>query len=163
MSYTLAGGGLYLLDPAKHLFGQKTCLPTRPDILGPFYRAAAPERYELGTENNLVVYGYVRSTTCEPLLGATIEVWQATPDDQGAEYIGYTSDDYEYYATLHPDKQGYYEFYTDMPGRYPARPMRHIHFRVTNKGYGELVTQLYFSDKGTETEANFDLTLIPKV
>lgn len=162
VEFSLAAGGLYLLNPLEVVLGQKKCPATRPDVLGPFYREGAPERYELGEENNLVVYGYVTSLRCEPLAGATIEVWQATPDAAGAEYVGFESPDFEYYATMYTDEEGYYQFVTDMPGLYVARPIRHIHFVVNAKGYRRLITQLYFGRPGKETKAEFNIALLPE-
>jgi protocatechuate 3,4-dioxygenase beta subunit len=161
MSYSLAASGLYLLNPTGLVLGQNDCPPTRPDILGPFYRAGAPERNVIGEDNNLVGYGYVQSTLCEPLPGAKIEIWQASTDAAGAEY-DYTGEDFNYYATLFADDKGYYEFYTDMPGIYVERPIRHIHYVVSAKGYQRLITQKYFSNPGTETKAPFDFYLIPQ-
>ena len=165
MSYGLTASGLYLMNPGKLLLGQNQCSAeaTRPDILGPFYRAGAPERYALGGKNNLAVYGWVMSTACQPISNATIEVWQATTDGAGADYLGFTSPDYEYYAVVpYYVDEGFYVFWTDMPGRYAARPIRHIHYRVRAKGYRDLVSQLYFSNPGTETEAQFDIVLVPQ-
>ena len=47
-------------------------------------------------------------------------------------------------ASLKTDGTGRYAFRTVLPGEYPGRP-RHIHYRVSAKGYSTLVTQLYFA------------------
>ena len=44
-------------------------------------------------------------------------------------------------ASLTTDAGGRYRFQTIVPGEYPGRP-RHIHYRVSAKGYATLVTQL---------------------
>ena len=52
------------------------------------------------------------------------------------------------WAIVPSGKQGKFKFKTIVPGSYPAsrgwtRPP-HIHFKVTKKGYVELITQMYF-------------------
>ena len=61
---------------------QPPCAPTRPDMLGPFYKPDAPARARTGS--GLVVSGAVRSTKgCVPLPGARVEWWSA---DERGEY-----------------------------------------------------------------------------
>ena len=60
----------------------KTCTPTPPDMLGPFYKPNAPERARTGT--GIVVTGFVRSAKdCAVLPGAQVEWWSA---DERGEY-----------------------------------------------------------------------------
>lgn len=154
MSFSLTAGGLYLLSPKLSL-AQEECL-YHEDILGPFFREGAPFRDVIG--DSLFVYGHVRSLGCEPVPGALIDIWQANPE---GEYDN-KSPEFRYRARLYSEKDGSYRFYTDMPGLYEQRPIRHIHYQVIAKGYNTLVTQQYFSDEGEETKAEFDLILIPK-
>ena len=76
-------------------------------------------------------------------------------------------------ASVVTGAEGRYAYTTILPGEYPGRP-RHIHYRVSHKGYATLVTQLYFArergvpeqlvvtparnDKGV-AQATFDITL----
>jgi protocatechuate 3,4-dioxygenase beta subunit len=108
------------------------CPPTRPDMLGPFYKPDAPERARTGS--GIVVTGAVRSTKgCAPLPGARVEWWSA---DERGEY----RDDLR--ATQHADAQGRFTYETVAPGRYPGRPP-HLHVKVTAPNHKPLVTQLY--------------------
>src|SRR3989442_822123 len=136
MSYSLGLGGLYLFDPKKFLQAQNTCPPTRPDIEGPYYRAGAPDRYVIG-DATLVIFGYVLGTRCEPIPGALVDVWQASPDG----VYDLKTEDYNYRARVYSDENGFYYYYTDIPGLYPQRPIRHIHYRVSAEGYRMLTTQ----------------------
>src|SRR5262249_19557158 len=78
MSYSLGLGGLYLFNHTKLIIAQPECPPTNPDILGPYYRANAPFRNVIG-DATLYASGTVMSTSCEPIPGALIEIWQANP------------------------------------------------------------------------------------
>jgi protocatechuate 3,4-dioxygenase beta subunit len=103
-----------------------------------------------------------------------VEVWQA---DARGDYsqVGAKQDDPGCLlrATLAADADGRYAYTTILPGEYPGRP-RHIHYRVSHKGYAMLVTQLYFArERGVAdqlvvaparneqgaTQATFDITL----
>ena len=111
---------------------ERACTPTAPDMLGPFYKANAPERTRTGT--GIVVTGAVRSAKgCAPLPGARVEWWSA---DERGEYRD------ELRATQHADAQGRFTYETVSPGRYPGRPP-HLHVRITAPGHKPLVTQLY--------------------
>ena len=125
----------------------RACAPTRPDMLGPFYKPNAPERARTGS--GIVVTGTVRSTKgCAALSGARVEWWSA--DDRG-EYRD------ELRATQHTDRQGTFTYETVAPGRYPGRPP-HLHVRVTAPGHKPLITQLYPRD--TQTSLTTDFILI---
>ena len=144
----LLGSVALLAAPAA--FAQQ-CRVTPRDALGPFYKANAPAEPELcasgsGGPDKLTVSGRVLGMpNCAPLAGALVEVWQA---DARGNYtqVGSGQDDSGCLlrASLRTDAEGRYAFRTVMPGEYPGRP-RHIHYRVSAKGYGTLVTQLYFA------------------
>ena len=172
----LLGGAALITAPAA--FAQQ-CRVTPRDALGPFYKANAPAQAELcasgsGGGQILVVSGRVLGTPdCAPLAGALVEVWQA---DSRGDYtqVGAKQDDAGCLlrATLKTGADGRYMFRTVLPGEYPGRP-RHIHYRVSAKGYATLVTQLYFArERGVPQElvataapkdsgltASFDITL----
>jgi protocatechuate 3,4-dioxygenase beta subunit len=114
---------------------------------GPFYKANAPERASTG--RGLVISGTVRSASgCGPLAGARIEWWAANPS---GEY------DEAHRATQRADGDGRYRYETDMPGRYPGRPL-HVHVRVTAPGHRALITQVYPAQG--QTSLAVDLVLI---
>ena len=120
------------LTPLSRSGAAAACPPTAADMLGPFYVAGAPQRNQTG--DGLVVSGVVRSTReCRPLSGATIEWWSANPR---GEY------DDAHRATQVADGEGRYRYVTDMPGKYPGRPV-HVHVKVTAAGHKALVTQVY--------------------
>ena len=125
---------------------QTSCVPTRPDAEGPFYKANAPERSRTG--KGFVVTGTVKSASdCAPLADARIEWWAANPK---GEY------DDEHRATQKADKEGRYRYETDFPARYPGRPL-HLHVRVTASGHRPLVTQIY--PKAGQPSLAFDFVL----
>src|SRR5438094_275702 len=86
------------------------------------------------TGRGLVITGRVASAKgCAPLPGAQLEWWSANPrGDYDAEHRG----------AQRADGTGHYRYETDLPGRYPGRPL-HLHVRVTAPGHKPLVTQLY--------------------
>ena len=174
----LLGGAALVAAPAAALAQQ--CRITPRDALGPFYKANAPAQAELcasgsGGSQKLTVSGRViGAPDCAPLAGALVEVWQA---DARGDYtqVGAKQDDSGCLlrASLRCDAEGRYSFRTVLPGEYPGRP-RHIHYRVSAKGYATLVTQLYFArESGIPQElvatpvprdgalaATFDVTLV---
>lgn len=131
---------------ASVVAAQERCAPTKPDSLGPFYVAGAPERSQTG--RGLVVSGTVRSQDCRPLSGAQIEWWAA---NARGEY------DDPHRATQRADDRGAYRYETDFPGRYPGRPP-HLHVKVSVPGHRPLVTQVY-PTPGQAT-ITFDLVLV---
>jgi len=173
----LKSGALFFLAPYAALAQQ--CRVTPRDALGPFYKPNAPAQADLcasgsGGGQKLVVTGRVLGMLeCAPLAGALVEIWHA---DARGDYsqVGSKQDDAGCLlrASLKTDAEGRYSFRTVFPGEYPGRP-RHIHYRVSAKGYATLVTQLYFArERGIPEElvvtavpkdgalaANFDVTL----
>jgi protocatechuate 3,4-dioxygenase beta subunit len=123
------------------------CAPTRPDMLGPFYKPGAPERAVTG--QGLVVAGVVRSAKgCGALPGATLEWWSA---DGRGQYQD------ELRATQRADAEGRYTYQTLSPGRYPGRPP-HLHVKVSAPGHRALVTQVY--PREGERAIAFDFVLV---
>ena len=123
------------------------CEPTKPDALGPFYEANAPERSSVG--QGYVLGGQVKSSRdCSAIKGARIEFWLAGPNGQ---YDG------EHRATVFSGNAGSYQFESNFPPSYSGRPP-HIHIRVSVEGYRTLVTQHY--PVPGQTKAAFDLVLI---
>jgi hydroxyquinol 1,2-dioxygenase len=151
-----------LVDAINHRMPEGTTATT---VLGPFYVSSAPEQ-PLGSDISrdiegepLLVEGSVSSPDGSPLVGATIDVWQA--DDDG------------YYDVQRPELQSsllrarfrtnaegrfffrsivpaFYPIPDDGPvgemlealGRHPNRPA-HIHFMVAASGYETLITHIF--------------------
>ncbi|BCS30836.1 hypothetical protein TBR22_A00360 [Luteitalea sp. TBR-22] len=117
--------------------------PTAHVEMGPFYKRKAPATTALRRPGDpglpMAVSGRVISVHGEPVRGATIEIWQA--DDHGL----YDLEGYRFRTSLAPPPSGAYAFESIMPGHYPARVARHVHYFVTAPGFRPLSTQLYFS------------------
>jgi protocatechuate 3,4-dioxygenase beta subunit len=126
----------------------RSCAPTAPDMLGPFYKPNAPERAKTGT--GIVITGAVRSAKdCATLPGARVEWWSA---DERGEYRD------ELRATQHADAQGRFTYETISPGRYPGRPP-HLHIRITAPHHKPLITQLY--PQSSQRSITSDFILLP--
>ncbi len=122
----------FMLSSGVPAVSAQACPPTAADSLGPFYVAGAPERSKTG--DGLSVEGAVRSTReCKPLPGAKLEWWAANPR---GDY------DDAHRATQGTDGEGRFRYVTDVPGKYPGRPV-HLHVKVTAPGHRVLVTQVY--------------------
>jgi protocatechuate 3,4-dioxygenase beta subunit len=123
--------------------GQARREPTPHVEMGPFYKRRAPSNTMLRTSGDkgtpLTVSGRVITVNGDVVPNATIEVWQA--DDDGL----YDLDGYRFRASLVPGASGKYSFESVMPGHYPQRVARHVHYFVTAPGHKTLSTQLYFA------------------
>lgn len=129
-------------------FGE-TCMPTKEDMLGPFYKPDAPVRSSVG--KGYILNGVVKSSSdCSAIKNAQIEFWLTGPD---GEY------DDAYRATVFSDDKGRYAFESNRPKGYFFRPP-HIHIRVSARGFQTLITQ-HYPEKDTISDI-FDLVLIPE-
>ncbi len=102
----------------------------------------------------VIIEGVVMDQNCRPLSGALVEIWQACAsgkynhaDDPNTAPL---DPHFQYWGKAVTDVNGFYRFRTIIPGAYPAdegwdRPP-HVHFKITRKGYAELVTQMYFKN-----------------
>jgi protocatechuate 3,4-dioxygenase beta subunit len=121
---------------------------TTNDILGPFYRPDAPIRNDLtfagqkGTR--IMLKGKVFKADCvTPLNNALVEIWHC---DSDGEYDN-TSNEFRHRARLYTNENGEYSFLTILPGKYlngRLYRLSHIHYRVTEAGSKELISQIYF-------------------
>jgi len=135
-----------LVAPSGAQVARDGCRPTAADMLGPFYVAGAPERTKTG--DGLTVQGAVRSVReCKAIPGAKLEWWSAN-----------ARGDYDdgHRATQVTDGDGRFRYVTDMPGKYPGRPV-HLHVKVTAPGHKSLVTQIY--PKPSENSITSDFVL----
>ncbi len=138
-------------------------------VEGPYYVAGAPllePPYVLPQRPNepgeiLLFSGNVRSTHGIPLVGATLDLWQA---DAGGRYsqFDYQTPRYNLRGRLQTDEQGRFEVRTVVPacyeipkagptgkllaalGRHAFRPA-HLHVRLGHEGFEALTTQLYIA------------------
>lgn len=135
-----------ILKKADNSFGGN-CKTTN-DILGPFYRENSPIRNDLTASNQkgnvILLKGQIFKTDCvTPIKDATIEIWHC---DINGEYDN-DSIEFRNRAKWITNQKGEYSFKTILPGKYLNgalyRPS-HIHFRITTKGYKEIISQIYF-------------------
>jgi protocatechuate 3,4-dioxygenase beta subunit len=95
------------------------------------------------------VYGVVGAAV--PLRGARLELWHA--DHRGSYHPNASGDA----LRMEPDRlalrgyvvsdaEGFYQFRSIYPGKYPGR-CRHIHVRATAEGHTGIFTQLIFLEK----------------
>ena len=137
--------------------------PTPPEIKGPFYPVIAQKdkdfdltRVEGSSKfakgKIIVIEGKVLDTTGTPVADASVDIWQANaagrynhPHDPSNAPV---DPNFQGWAIVPSGENGRFRFKTIYPGTYPAgegwtRPP-HIHFKVTKRGYIELITQMYF-------------------
>jgi protocatechuate 3,4-dioxygenase, beta subunit len=139
---------------------------TPPQDEGPYYptREGVEEDPDLtrikgrpGRAAGEVIYlrGRVLDDTCRPVAGALVEIWQANTHgrydhERDAGNPRPLDPNFQSWAEMLTDGEGRFKFITIKPGAYPAddsgwvRPP-HIHFRISRRGYHELVTQMYFA------------------
>lgn len=136
-----------------------TCAVTPRQELGPFppmkFRNQPDHDVDLtqivgqagtATGEVIIVRGQVIDTDCRPVAGAVLEIWQANHHGKYRHEYGDsgTSDpNFQGWAQAVTSEKGEYRFKTILPGLY-GRRTRHIHYKVSKRGYHELVTQLYF-------------------
>lgn len=108
---------------------------------GPYYTDGAPSRDTLSDADTvgtpLILTGTVFDAACQPVPGATIDVWQA---DGAGEY---DNSGYNLRGVLTTDAQGRYTLTTVIPGIYPSRT-EHIHIKINAPGGPVYTTQLFF-------------------
>lgn len=141
-------------EPIPQLTDASACAETHDQIEGPYYRAGAPERWDLldpsihGTV--LELDGQVTDHTCSAgLRDVELDVWQANAegryDNDGS--FGAIPPRFMLRGRVHTDAAGRYHVRTVVPGRYlngaQYRPA-HIHVKLHGAGFQPLTTQLYF-------------------
>lgn len=133
-----------------------SCAVTPSQTEGPYYFDTGEFRRDIteglpGT-SLLVSLRFVEADSCEPVAGATVDIWHT---DASGVYSGYPDQDDDTTGETFlrgkqvTDANGIAEFETIYPGWYPTRAV-HIHFMAyTDEGH--LVTsQLYFPDDVSE-------------
>lgn len=146
---------------ASAVAGTLAVTPANPE--GPFYpiheqadkdadltRVAGQEGQAEGQV--IEVSGRVLDEDGQPIADAVVDVWQANAHGRYA-HEGDTSDkpldpNFQGWAIMKTDAEGRYSFRTVKPGAYTAmgdwwRPP-HIHYKVSRRGYRELITQMYW-------------------
>lgn len=116
---------------------------------GPYHIENAAERADIteGLEGSpFTMRIEVRDTDCNPIVGATVDVWHAAPD---GTYSGVEEAEGETYlrGVQVTDGDGVATFQSVVPGWYPGRTT-HVHFKVLVSGSEVLTSQAFF-DEGT--------------
>jgi protocatechuate 3,4-dioxygenase beta subunit len=108
----------------------------------------------------LWIHGKVLDSEGTPVEDATVDLWQANaagryrhPHDSNPAPL---DPNFQGWAIVPSGANGEFRFKTILPGSYPAsqnwkRPP-HVHFKVTKKGYVELITQMYFAGEPLNTK-----------
>ncbi|MDM0075669.1 dioxygenase [Variovorax sp. J2P1-59] len=152
-------------------------------LLGPFWRANAPvcdageniARSETPGGVPLEVSGSVRTADGQPVAGATVDVWQASPvglyENQDA-----AQEDMNLRGRFQTDAEGRFHFRSVRPAGYPVptdgpcgdllraqlrHPNRpaHLHFMVSKPGHKVLITQVFADDdENLESDPVFGVT-----
>ncbi|MEO0398692.1 MAG: intradiol ring-cleavage dioxygenase [Pseudomonadota bacterium] len=139
---------------------------TQSTVLGPFFREGAPvldhgsDICLDGKGEPLVVQSRVLNVDGDPIVGATINVWQANEDGFYDVQQEEVQPAYNLRGCFKTDDEGrywfkgvipkYYSIPNDGPvgklldalGRHPWRPS-HLHFMIEAEGYDRLITHLF--------------------
>lgn len=160
-----AGAGIAASAVSASVLGnQMTATPANPE--GPFY----PKHSQLDKDTDLTlieghderaqgevirVSGRVLDEQGQPVEGALVDIWQANAhgryqheDDPATAPL---DPNFQGWGMVKTDADGYYSFTTIKPGSYAVdsdwkRPP-HIHYKVSRRGYHELITQMYFANE----------------
>lgn len=167
-----------LVDAINH---RKPQGATESTVFGPFHRQGAPPLAhgtniargpEAQTGEPTVVRGRVTDPSGNPIAGAMLDIWQASPDGM---YDVQDPDQPEMNlrGIFESDANGEYWFKTVKPAAYPIpddgpvgdllratgrHPMRpaHIHFMISAPGYETLITHIFVEgDKWLDSDAVF--------
>lgn len=145
-------------------------LPLTPQQTeGPFYPETSIEKqifndtdlrrrlgdHEFAKGQQCIVSGVIRNRKGRPIKDAIVEIWQACASgrynhSQDRPNPGLLDNNFQFWGRSITDKDGKYSFITIVPGKYPGRTARHIHYRVDAPGYRRCTTQCYFSDFGND-------------
>jgi protocatechuate 3,4-dioxygenase beta subunit len=171
----LLAGGAALCSPGwlRNANGlwmpDETLAPTPFQGEGPFY-PEKPIEQQLFNDTNLYqkdsghefakgqaveISGVIRSRRGQPLPGAVVEIWQACASGRylharDNNQNALLDNNFQFWGRSITGEDGHYSFTTVIPGLYPGRMARHIHFRIDSPEFERLTTQCYFSEFGEE-------------
>lgn len=126
------------------------CTLTPEAMEGPYYLPHGLRRSDIregrGGELLRLVLTVVDATTCDPIVGAKVDVWHA---DRQGNYSGFgatAANDTFLRGRQRSDQAGRVVFTTTYPGWYPGRTA-HIHVKVHTGGNVVHTGQLYFPQR----------------
>ncbi len=153
-------------------------LPTPGEIEGPFYPITPQKDKDfdltqiegksgVARGRKIIIEGRVLDTDGQPVEDATVDLWQANaagryrhPHDPNPAPL---DPNFQGWAIVQSGRQGQFRFKTVLPGAYPASRTwlrtPHIHFKISKRGYLEMVTQMYFEGQNLNES---DLLLLRK-
>ena len=169
-AFTLPGWVLAKNSFANNSLWVPDDLPLTPQQTeGPFYPAPTIEQqlfndtdlsrklgdHEVAKGQRAIVEGVIKDRKGKPLANSVVEVWQAcasgrynhSRDDRNPSLLDHN---FQFWGRVLTGEDGRYSFTTIVPGKYPGRTARHIHFRVDADGFKRCSTQSYFSDFGDD-------------
>jgi len=144
---------------------QEACGITPREVEGPFYPTNRRQEHDIdltkiegrssvASGQIIVISGDVMDEYCQPITGATVEIWQANTwgkynHHRDKNNPSPSDPNFQGWGVMNTDESGRYQFKTIIPGSYPVNPIwtrpPHIHFKVFADKYVELITQLYFA------------------
>lgn len=164
---TLAFPGWVLGENSLWMPDELAVTPTQTE--GPFYPETSIEKqlfsdtdlsqklgsHEFAKGQQTIINGTVRDQKGRPLNGAVVEIWQAcatgrynhSRDNKNPSLL---DNNFQFWGRAITGQDGAYSFTTILPGKYPGRTGRHIHYRIDAAGFKRLSTQCYFSDFGED-------------
>ncbi len=143
---------------------------TPPQTQGPYYPEKAIEEqmfndndllqklpgHELAKGQPVIVDGTVTDRKGKPINAAIVEIWQACASGRYNHSFDSRSrsrlldNNFQFWGRAITGEDGKYSFTTIIPGQYPGRSARHIHFRIDAPSHKRLTTQCYFSEYGDD-------------
>ena len=116
--------------------------------------------HEFAIGKRVIVEGVITDCAGMPLPNSIVEIWQACASGRynhqfDDENPGLLDNNFQFWGRAITAKDGKYSFKTVIPGKYPGRTARHIHYRVDSPGFRRLTTQCYFSDYGEDNKQDF--------
>jgi protocatechuate 3,4-dioxygenase beta subunit len=119
------------------------------------------EGHQWAQGQRLTLSGSVKTMKGSPVAGGVVEIWQACASgryqhsrDKNVQAL--LDNNFQFWGRAITGAEGEYSFHTVIPGLYPGRRGRHIHFRVDGPGVKRLSSQCYFGEYG-EDNAQDDL------
>lgn len=111
--------------------------------------------HELAKGQPAIVDGVIKNQKGKPIKDAVVEVWQACATGRynhkrDAQNPSLLDNNFQFWGRSITGEDGKYTFTTIIPGKYPGRTARHIHYRVDAAGYRRCSTQCYFSEFGED-------------
>lgn len=111
--------------------------------------------HEVANGQLAAVEGTIMDRKGKPLANSVVEIWQACSSGRynharDSDNSALLDNNFQFWGRAVTGEDGMYSFTTIIPGKYPGRTARHIHYRVDSEGHRRCSTQCYFSDFGED-------------